>query len=331
VTAFPARQERFEQVASTNDVVRGWLAAGTPEVCLAVADEQTAGRGRAGRSWTAPSGAALLLSVGFRPTWLAPGHAWRLAAVVSLAMADAAEHVAGLRDRAIRLKWPNDLVIEEDDLPLDAGAGSRGGEASAGTGAEPGAGSGAAADPGAIGAAIRKLGGVLGESEGIGTADPRVVVGIGLNAGWARADFPADLAPAMTSLHDATGGRPIDRALLLDAFLARLEPRLEALRGGRFAVDDWTARQLTTGRLVHLEDHGGAPEEVLALGLDPATGALLVADPTAPGEERAIHAGDVVRVRLAAHRRPAAITPEADGPSAAGTPQSDGAAAPAGV
>lgn len=277
MTAFPAHQERFEQVASTNDVVRGWLAAGTPEVCLAVAEEQTAGRGRAGRTWTAPSGAALLLSVGFRPTWLDPVHAWRLAAVVSLAMADAAEHVAGLRDRAIRLKWPNDLVIEQDDVPADAGQV----------------------------AAIRKLGGVLGESDGLGSADPRVVVGIGINAGWARADFPSDLAPAMTSLHDATGGRPIDRALLLDAFLARLEPRLEALRAGRFPVDDWTARQLTTGRVVRLEGHGRAPEEVRAVGLDPATGALLVADGSAPDGERAIHAGDVVHVRLATGGAPA--------------------------
>ena len=37
---------------------------------------------------------------------------WRLAATVSLAMADAAEEVAGLPDGAIRLKWPNDLVVE---------------------------------------------------------------------------------------------------------------------------------------------------------------------------------------------------------------------------
>ena len=56
-----ARRERFAVVGSTNDVVRGWLADGTPEVCLAVADEQTAGRGREGRTWQAPPGGALLL------------------------------------------------------------------------------------------------------------------------------------------------------------------------------------------------------------------------------------------------------------------------------
>ena len=90
-TPFLARQERFDVVGSTNDVVRGWLADGVAEVCLAVADEQSAGRGREGRTWTAPAGRALLLSLGFRPTWLAPERVWRLAAVTSLAMADAGE------------------------------------------------------------------------------------------------------------------------------------------------------------------------------------------------------------------------------------------------
>ena len=288
MTPFLARQERFARVASTQDVVRAWLDAGTPEVCLAIADEQTAGRGRMGRSWTAPPGGALLLSLGFRPTWLVPGQAWRLAATVSLAMADAAEDAAGLRDHAIRLKWPNDLVIE-DEAPEDAGIGS------------------------AVGV-VRKLGGVLGETDGLGTATPRVVVGIGLNTDWAADGFPADLAPTMSSLRAASGGRPIDPVLLLDGFLSRLEARVEALRIGRFDVGDWAVRQLTTGRRVRLEGHGPLAEERLAVGVDPATGALLVADTTAPGGERAIHAGEVTRIRLA--DVPAASAPAASAPAA---------------
>jgi BirA family biotin operon repressor/biotin-[acetyl-CoA-carboxylase] ligase len=125
VTGFLSRQQRFDAVGSTNDVVRAWLAEGTPEVCLAVADEQTAGRGRAGRSWVAPVGRALLLSLGFRPSWLAPDRTWRLAAITALAMADAAEEVAGLADGAIRLKWPNDLVVEDE--PDGSAATSTGG------------------------------------------------------------------------------------------------------------------------------------------------------------------------------------------------------------
>jgi BirA family transcriptional regulator, biotin operon repressor / biotin---[acetyl-CoA-carboxylase] ligase len=271
-------------VASTNDIVRAWLAGGAPEVCLATADFQTAGRGRAGRTWDAPSGAALLLSLGFRPTYLSPDRAWRLPATVSLAMADAAEEAAGLPEGSIRLKWPNDLVVET--------AGPRAvliGELDAA----------AAAARLAAPIELRKLGGVLAESDGLGTADPRLVVGIGINADWAPADFPDDLAGSMTSLREASGGRPIDREALLDAFTSRLEPRVLALRDGWFDVAGWLERSATTGRDVELVHPDGRAERVRAVGLDPIGGAFLVADALAPGGERPVLSAEVVRVRLA--------------------------------
>lgn len=274
---FFSREERFDRVGSTNDVVRDWLGEGVREVCLAVADEQTTGRGRAGRSWQAPPRAALLCSLGFRPTWLDPERVWQLAATVALAMADAAEEVAYLRDRSVRLKWPNDLVIE-DGGPADPRAGT-----------------------------LRKVAGVLGETEGLGTPEPRAVIGIGINAGWAAGDFPVELAPGMTSLHEASGGRPIDLALLLDAFTARVEPRIVALRGGRFGLDDWVERQVTTGRDVRLDELDGSARVVRALGVDARSGALVVADPVrktgGTGEagwtERHVLSGEIVHVRLA--------------------------------
>ena len=261
---FLSRQERFAVVGSTNDVVRGWLAEGTPEVCLAVADEQSAGRGRNGRAWEAPPGAALLLSLGFRPTWLEPEQVWRLAATVSLAMADAAEDVAGLPDRAISLKWPNDLYA--------AVAGE----------VEP-----------------RKLAGVLGETDGLGGPDPRAVIGIGVNADWPAEAFPPDLAGTMTSLREASHGRPIDLAMLLDAFRSRLEVRIESLRGGRFDVADWTGRQLTTGREIELEQPDGTRTRHRALGVDLASAGLIVEDTTTAAGERIVHVGEIRRVRLA--------------------------------
>ena len=283
MTAFLARHERFDRVTSTNDVVRVWLAEGTPEVSLAVAAEQTAGRGREGRRWVAPPGSALLLSLGFRPTWLDPERVWRLAAIVSLAMADAAEEVAGLADRAIRLKWPNDLVFEIDGQAVVALDDSDGAAATIALDAP---------------ADVRKVAGVLGETDGLGTADPRVVVGLGINADWPATDFPADLAGSMTSLREASRGRPIDLAILLDAFLGRLEARVEALRAGRFDVADWIDRQLTTGRTIRLERPEGM-EIVRALGVEVLTGALIVEDPAAVGGERHVHVGEVRHVRLA--------------------------------
>lgn len=260
---FFSRRQRFHSVGSTNDVVRDWLAGGAAEVALAVADEQTAGRGREGRTWTAPRGTALLASAGFRPTWISPERAWRIPATVSLAMADAAEDAAGLTDRAIRLKWPNDLVLEDGD----------------GT--------------------VRKLAGVLGESEGLGSGDPRVVVGIGVNANWAADDFPAELASSMTSLRVASGDRPIDLTALLDAFTMRLEARIEELRAGTFDVAAFVARQLTDGRTVRLELPDGTSQEMRALAVDSETGALAVEDARAPGGRRAVFSGEIRHVRLA--------------------------------
>ena len=270
---FLSRQQRFTTVGSTNDIVRDWLAAGVPEVALAVADEQTAGRGRDGRVWVAPPGTALLLSLGFRPTWLAPTHVWRLAATTSLAMADAAEEVAGLPDRSIRLKWPNDLVIETDGLAVPIPP------------AEP--------------TSVRKVAGVLGETAGLGTDDPRVVVGLGIDTDWSAAHFPPELADTMTSLREASHGRPIDHVALLDAFLSRLEVRIEALRGGRFDVADWTDRQLTTGRDITVVDPDGGSRVVRAVGVDAGSGGLIVADESAPSGERELVVGEVRHVRLA--------------------------------
>jgi BirA family transcriptional regulator, biotin operon repressor / biotin---[acetyl-CoA-carboxylase] ligase len=279
-----SRVERFPRVGSTNDVVRAWLLDATPEICLAVADEQTGGRGRHGRTWTAPAGATLLASLGFRPTWLAPERAWRLAASVALAMCDAAEDAAGLPVGSIRCKWPNDLVVEVSgpnallvgDLDADGAAARLQGPLE-----------------------LRKLAGVLGESDGLGGDDPRVVVGIGVNADWARDDFPPELAAGMTSLRDASGSRPIDRDTLLAGFMDRLEARIAALRSGYFDLAGWAGRQVTTGRIVALEGgDGAAAEPVLAVGVDGRTGALVVEDPGVPAGERMVHAGEVVRVRL---------------------------------
>ncbi len=274
--SFLSRQERFDSTGSTNDIVRSWLAAGTPEVCLAVADEQTAGRGRSGRRWVAPPGSALLLSLGFRPGWLAPDRVWQLAAITALAMADAAEEVAGLPDRAIRLKWPNDLVVETIE-----------GRAAVGpvTAGEPPR-------------EVRKLAGLLGETDGLGGEDPIAVVGIGTNAGWPADAFPADLVDTMTSLNAASGGRPVDLAFLLDAFLGRLEVRTGALRGGRFDVADWTDRQITTGRIVRLESADRGVESVRALGVDPISGAIVVADPDHPSGERSVLSGEITHLRV---------------------------------
>jgi BirA family transcriptional regulator, biotin operon repressor / biotin---[acetyl-CoA-carboxylase] ligase len=257
-----ARYERFDVVGSTNDVVAGWLRDGTPEVCAAVADVQSAGRGRDGRTWQAPPGAALLCSVGFRPSWLAVGHLWRLSAIASLAMADACEVAGGLRHGAIHLKWPNDLVV------IDHSTGE-----------------------------VRKLAGVLGETQGIGTDDPTVVVGIGANVTWSRDRFPADLAGSMTSLSELSPGKLVDREVAIHVFLQRLEGLVTALRAGDFPAEAWSRRQLTNGMIVMLDQPDGTAERVVAEDVDTETGALLVRG-TADDNRRSVVVGEIRHLRV---------------------------------
>jgi BirA family biotin operon repressor/biotin-[acetyl-CoA-carboxylase] ligase len=262
-TGWLARIERFEVVGSTNDVVAGWLREGTPEVCVAIADQQSKGRGRNGRTWTAPPGASLLCSIGFRPTWLEPERAWRLGAIVSLAMAEAADEVAGLPPGAVRLKWPNDLVV---------------------------------VDPAAGGAL--KLGGVLGETDGLATSEPRAVIGIGVNVDWSREDFPPQLAAEMTSLSEAAGGRSIGRDVLTDAFLAHLERLTRALQAGTFPADAWRERQLTNGLGVRLLWPDGAEQTVTAVDVDAESGALLIQSLDGSGPVKPVLVGEIRHLRF---------------------------------
>ncbi|MDP1819892.1 MAG: biotin--[acetyl-CoA-carboxylase] ligase [Acidimicrobiales bacterium] len=97
-----------EQTASTNADALAEARTGHPEGLVVVADHQTAGRGRQGRTWTAPPGASLLVSVLLRPPRAVVE---ACATAVAVAAAEAVEEVAGF---APRLKWPNDLVWPGD-------------------------------------------------------------------------------------------------------------------------------------------------------------------------------------------------------------------------
>ena len=102
----------FSHVArtgSTNDDLKAQARAGAPEGLVLSADEQTSGRGRRGRSWSAPAGSSLLLSVLLRPVWLLPAASFCLTIMAAVACAEAVEAVAPVR---VGLKWPNDLEID---------------------------------------------------------------------------------------------------------------------------------------------------------------------------------------------------------------------------
>jgi BirA family biotin operon repressor/biotin-[acetyl-CoA-carboxylase] ligase len=148
------------ETGSTNDDARAWAAEGAPDFAVVVADAQSRGRGRHGRSWSAPAGASLAVSIVVRPA-LAPAQLPPLSHVAGLAARTAIASRLPARDVAI--KWPNDIVVRGGDAPVG-----------------------------------RKIAGILVEGAIAGARVEHAIVGLGVNV--ARLDFPDDLAARATSL-----------------------------------------------------------------------------------------------------------------------------------
>jgi BirA family biotin operon repressor/biotin-[acetyl-CoA-carboxylase] ligase len=102
------RLEAVEVIGSTNDAIMGAGQAGEPEGLAILADRQTSGRGRLGRSWASVPGVGIYTSILLRPS-TPPVKAPLLTLMAGLAAAEAIEAVARF---APRLKWPNDLLFE---------------------------------------------------------------------------------------------------------------------------------------------------------------------------------------------------------------------------
>jgi BirA family transcriptional regulator, biotin operon repressor / biotin---[acetyl-CoA-carboxylase] ligase len=249
------------ETGSTNADALALARAGEPEGIVVVADHQTAGRGRRGRTWTAPPGGSLLVSIVMRPP--ASAAAWCPMAV-AVAAAAAVEATAGF---APRLKWPNDLVWPgdgtEDDRKL------------AGILAE------------ADWPARSPVSG--GWSEPPPGERVTVVVGIGLNVAWAGS-APPELVDAAVAI-DGVTDRAVDREELLAAMLSGLD----RWYGDPAVVQECRRRSATLGRRVRV-DLGGEMVEGRAVEVT-SEGHLVVE--TGHGDRRTIAVGDVVHLRPA--------------------------------
>ena len=166
----------FPELASTNDTAAALAAAGAADGTVIIAERQTAGRGRRGRTWNSPAAMGLYLSVVLRGRQ--PPVVTLLAGV---AVAEAVRETTGV---PAELKWPNDVVVE-------------------------------VAGDGVAGQGRRKVAGILTEALPQGRAgDGGAVIGIGVNVG-ARA-FPPELTDRAAALEALVGcpresGNPVRR------------------------------------------------------------------------------------------------------------------------
>jgi BirA family biotin operon repressor/biotin-[acetyl-CoA-carboxylase] ligase len=94
---------------STNDDLKVLARDSAEEGLVLSTDEQTQGRGRRGRSWSAPAGSSVLLSTLLRPTWLQAQEGAVLTMLAAVACAEAIEEATML---SVALKWPNDLMVD---------------------------------------------------------------------------------------------------------------------------------------------------------------------------------------------------------------------------
>jgi BirA family transcriptional regulator, biotin operon repressor / biotin---[acetyl-CoA-carboxylase] ligase len=258
-SAFPPALGRprvhLRRTDSTNERARALAVAGAPHGTLVTADEQTAGRGRQGRRWSAPPRSSLLMSVLLRsPPPLLP-------LMAALAVCDTIGTSVPEGEQAL-IKWPNDIVLARE---------------------QPGGSQSGARPP------LAKLAGILVEGR---PQEGWMVLGIGINVAVRLDELPPELrTPKPAGAGAPVSGLP---AATLGLAPDRIEPTLDRLLGalaGRLAeparttLGSWRACDVLRGREVAWAQGRGR-----AQGID-GTGRLVVA--LASGGQTEIGAGEV--------------------------------------
>lgn len=245
---------------STNALAVAAAARGVPEWHVVAADVQTTGRARAGRTWTAPPGSSLLMSIVLRPP-VAIARLPLLPLMAGMAVAEVVEgHLAAEAGAEVAVKWPNDVLVRR---------------------------SGAGAD-----AAWGKIAGILVESPTPGVA----VVGIGCNVDWREAACPPVQPGGLTPMSLAQlRGAPVDRWRVLPALLGLLGNRYDIWKDMPEAfLDGYRQRCVTIGRSVVVTRTGVPPLRGAAVGVA-HDGTLEVR--TDDGATVRVSSGDVMHVR----------------------------------
>jgi BirA family biotin operon repressor/biotin-[acetyl-CoA-carboxylase] ligase len=245
----------WNRVASTNDLAARTGASVSNDGLVILAEEQTAGRGRRGRSWVAPARSSILMSVVLHPppelASAVRGSAIGCAWLTALGAVATAEVVSAWTGRQATIKWPNDVRA--------------GGRKIAGVLVER------ALLPGTPVSSLQPL---SAAERGCG-----VVIGIGLNANMERGDFPEELRLTATSLQLERGGEPVDRSAATQHLIRRLDHWYDLCRThGAFVLNDpWRTFCEHVGKMVHVTTPSGRGSGRL-VDLDLHNGLTLLAE-----------------------------------------------------
>lgn len=101
----------LETVGSTNDYAKS-IAFDSPDKTVVIADEQSGGKGRLGRKWSSEKGSGIWMSVILKPDIL-PSDAPKITQIAGAAMTEAIRQIT---DLDVKIKWPNDLIVNKRKL-----------------------------------------------------------------------------------------------------------------------------------------------------------------------------------------------------------------------
>jgi BirA family biotin operon repressor/biotin-[acetyl-CoA-carboxylase] ligase len=283
--------EVLTSTGSTNADLLARAVAGAPEGVVLAAEEQTAGRGRMGRSWLSPPRAALTFSLLVRPDTVSPARRGWLPLLAGVSVASAVRAVTGVD---ARLKWPNDVLV---------GPAKLGGilAEAVGDAVVVGIGLNVSTEPGEL----PPPGPTQGPPRAPGGALPATSHRVLATAGQAAQSqtAPSQAAQSQAAQSQAAPGQGTgsgDRERLLTEILAVFEYWYQAWRQAAGDPDrcglraEYTRLCATIGRQVRVERPGSQLLSGLAVGVDP-DGRLLVR--VSSGAEVPVAAGDVVHLR----------------------------------
>lgn len=232
--------EVLPEVVSTNDLA--WARAGgaASDGYMVFAEHQSAGRGRFGRRWESPRGAAVMCSLLLYEQNGPPSPLCSLAA--GIACVDAVRETTGV---AVQLEWPNDLVIHGRKV-------------------------------GGILVESRVTGGPLVNNGHASHAQPCwYVIGMGINCLQQRGHFPEALRGRATSL-EMESAIPIDRSALARAMLRRLDEWFSGndWRNGPLVRERWLQVAAPLGSWIRLS-HDGREYRGHVVDVDPTASLVL--------------------------------------------------------
>lgn len=221
------------KTGSTNTDAASWASEAAPDLSLVLADEQTAGRGRHGRSWSTPPGSALAFSLVLRPSKYInsppDNGSWHLARHTALGALAVCQALHSLYSLQARIKWPNDVLLDG-----------------------------------------RKAAGVLADALWDGEQLSAIILGIGVNVKSAsvppveRVNYPAVCV-------ESVADRPVERLQLLRQILIELLDWRGRLWERNF-IQEWENRLAWRGEwvMVHNKPASSSPDQRLGrvLGLE---------------------------------------------------------------